>query len=178
MKMVKKCIFALAAVALLVSTVHAATSPTVKRDGDWPFEYKALDLCLMPIYMDVGHFVQLKDCSDRKIELKQVTCTSIGKHNVDDFPCYSDCEAFKVRANFAAIFGGRVDKLEPTGLLKETKVRWEGDKYQISGTGEWEDLIVCLDVWDAEIWKATEPDNKLRVGTLAITVKPPDGGTP
>ena len=176
--MVKKCIFALAAVALMVSIVQAGTSPSVKRDGDWPFEYKALDLCTMKIYMDVGHFVQLKDCSDRSIHLKQVTCTSIGKSNTDDFPCYRDCEAFKVRANFAAILGGRVDKLDPTGLLKETRVTWVGDKFQISGTGSWEDLEVCVDVWDAEIWKAAEPTNKLHVGNLVITVKPPDGGTP
>ena len=175
--MVKKCIFALAAVALMVSIVQAGSSPTVKRDGDWPWTYKAIDLCLMPIYMDIGHFVQLKDCHDRKIHLKQVTCTDIGKHNVDDFPCYSDCEAFKVRANFAAIFDGRVDKIGP--VLKETKVRFTGDIYQIAGTGGWEDLEICVDAWDTEIWNAPEgPDDKYRVGTLAVTVKPPDGGSP
>ena len=42
MKMVKKSIFALAVVALLVSVVHA-DDPSIKRDGDWPWTYKAID---------------------------------------------------------------------------------------------------------------------------------------
>jgi hypothetical protein len=177
MKMVKKCIFALAVVALMVTVVSAGTSPTVKRDGDWPWTYKPIDLCIMPIWMDVGHFVQLKNCNDRKIELKQVTCTDIEKNNVDDFPCYKDCETFEVRANFPAIFDGRVDKIGP--ILKDTKVTFEGDKFQIQGTGGWESLTICVTAWKAEIWNAPEgPDSKTRVGDLAVTVKPPDGGTP
>ena len=177
--MVKKCMIALAVAALMAATVQAgapAPGGSIKRDGDWPWTYKAIDLCIMPIYMDVGHFVQLKDCSDREIHLKQVTCTSIGKNNTDDFPCYSDCEIIQVRANFPAIFAGRVDKIGP--ILKETKVTWAGDKFQINGTGGWEDLKVCVLAWKAEIWRASEPAEKTQVGTLTITVKPPDGGTP
>jgi hypothetical protein len=179
MKMVKKCMIALAVAALMATTVQAgapAPDGSIKRDGDWPWTYKAIDLCVMPIYMDVGHFVQLKDCSDRKIHLKQVTCTSIGKNNTEDFPCYRDCEEIQVRANFPAIFGGRVDK-NSTGILKDTEVKWAGDKFQIIGGGDWEQLTICVNAWKAEIWRATEPSEKTQVGTLTITVKPPDGGT-
>ena len=182
--MVKKCLFALAVVALLVNVVPAGTpdggdsqpGATVKRDGDWPWTYKAIDLCSMPIWMDVGHYVQLKDCGDREVKLSQVTCTTIGKNNTDDFPCYKGCEEFQVRANFAAIFDGRVDKIGP--ILTDTDVIWGADKYQIAGTGGWEDLEVCVLAWKAEVWNADGPNDKTRVGTLVITVKPPDGGTP
>jgi hypothetical protein len=190
MKMVKKCIFALALVALLVSVAPAEISPgsgttagsdnqpanVVKRDGDWPWTYKAIDLCVMPVYMDVGHYVQLEKCGDRKIELKQVACETIGKNVGDHFPCYSDCEAFKVRANFKAIFGGELkNKL---GWIKDTKVWWKDDINQIQGTGGWETLNVCVDMWKAEIWNSGAQDHKMKVADLHITVKPPDGGAP
>jgi hypothetical protein len=174
MKMVKKCMIALAVVALMVTVVRAG-DPSIKRDGDWPWTYKAIDLCKMPIYMDVGHYVQLKECHDRKIELKQVNCSDIGKGS-DDFPCYSDCETIQVRANFPAIFGASLSKIGP--ILTDTSVYWEGDNNQISGsTGDWESLTVCVDAWKAEIWKAASPNDKEHVGDLTINVKPPDTGS-
>jgi hypothetical protein len=172
MKMVKKSIFALAVVALLVTVVHA-DDPTIKRDGDWPWTYKAIDLCKFPVYMDVGHYVQLKECHKRELKLKQVDCDSIGKGG-GDFPCYSGCEEIEVKANFPAIFGAKLSKIG--GILKDTSVYWTGDDNQIDGsTGGWEKLEVCIDAWKAEIWRASEPDDKLKVGELTINVKPPDG---
>ncbi|MBW7988670.1 MAG: hypothetical protein FVQ84_01420 [Planctomycetes bacterium] len=172
--MVKKCIFALAVVALLISAVHA-DDPVIKRDGDWPWTYKAIDLCKMKVLMDVGHFVQLKECNKRELILKQVDCESIDKGS-GDFPCYDGCEEIEVKANFPAIFNGDLDKVGP--ILKDTKVYWADDKNQISGsTGDWEKLTVCLKAWKAEIWRATSPDDKTHVGDLTITVKPPDTGS-
>jgi hypothetical protein len=174
MKMVKKCIIALAFAALLVTTVQAA-DPAIKRDGDWPWTYKAIDLCKMPVYMDVGHYVQLKECNKRELKLKQVDCESIGKGG-GDFPCYTDCEEIQVRANFPAIFGASLSKIGP--ILKDTKVYWKDDVNQISGsTGDWEKLTVCMDAWKAEIWKAATPNDKEKVGELTINVKPPDTGS-
>jgi len=171
--MVKKSIIALAVVALMVTVVQAG-NPVIKKDGDWPWTYKAIDLCTMPVYMNVGHYVQLFECHKREIKLVQVTCSTIGKNNTDDFPCYSDCEEFKVKANFPAIFGGSLSKIGP--ILKDTSIYWKDDINQISGsTGDWEKLTICLDAWKAEIWKATGPDDKLKVGELTINVKPPDG---
>lgn len=183
MKMVKKCIFALAVVALLVTVVPAATpdpdnqpDSVIKRDGDWPWTYKAIDLCTMPILMDVGHFVQLKECHKREIRLKQVPCGDIGKKVADDFPCYLDCEEIEVRANFDAIFGAKVAKNGP--ILDKVEAYWDEDKDQIEGNGTWQKLKVCVKAWKAQIWNASEPADKTNVGSLTITVKPPDGGTP
>ena len=172
--MVKKSIFALAVVALLVSVVHA-DDPSIKRDGDWPWTYKAIDLCKFPVYMDVGHFVQLKECNKRELVLKQVDCESIGKGS-GDFPCYDGCEEIQVKANFPAIFNGSLGKVG--GILNKTSLYWKDDKNQISGsTGDWEKLTVCLKAWKAEIWRATSPDSKTEVGEITITVKPPDTGS-
>ena len=175
--MVKKCIIALAVVALMVTVVQAG-DPSIKKDGDWPWTYKAIDLCTMPVYMEVGHFVQLKECNKRKIELVQVDCDSIGKGG--KFPCYSDCEKIEVRANFPAIFGASLKKTSDAdsngNILKDTSVYWKDDKYQIDGSiADWETLEVCVDAWNAEVWRAMTADKKIKVGELTINVKPPDG---
>jgi hypothetical protein len=172
MKMVKKCIIALAVAALMATTVQAG-DPAIKKDGDWPWEYKAIDLCTMPVYMDVGHYVQLKECNKREIKLVQVDCESIGRDS-GDFPCYSDCEDIEVRANFPAIFGATLSKIGP--ILKDTNLYWKDDHNQISGsTGSWEKLTICMDAWNAEIWRAAEPAENAQVGEITINVKPPDG---
>ncbi|MHC4725972.1 MAG: hypothetical protein ACYS17_01995 [Planctomycetota bacterium] len=170
--MVKKSLIALAVAALMVTTVQAG-DPAIKRDGDWPFTYKAIDLCKIPVFMDIGHFVQLKDCNKREIKMVQVDCASIGK-NGGDFPCYSDCENIEVRANFPAIFGASLTKIG--SVLQDTSVYWKDGINQISGsTGDWEKLTICLDAWKAEIWRAALPTQNAKVGELIINVKPPDG---
>ncbi len=169
--MVKKCIIALAVAALMVTTVQAG-DPAIKRDGDWPWTYKAIDLCTFPVYMEVGHFVQLEECHKREIVLEQETCSDIGKGG-GDFPCYRGCEEISVRANFPAIFGASLSKVG--GILDKTSVYWLNDKNQISGSiGGWEKLTICIDAWKAQVWKAAEANKKAKVGELTINVKPPD----
>jgi hypothetical protein len=172
MKMVKKCMIALAVVALMVAVVRA-DDPAIKKDGDWPYSYKAIALCKMPVYMDVGHYVQLKECHNRELKVSQVDCESIDK-GAGDFPCYDGCEDFEVRANFPAIFGGDLSNL--ASIIKEKSVYFKDGINQISGsTGGWETLTICVKFWKTEIWKASNPDSKMKVADLTITVKPPDG---
>ena len=172
MKMVKKCIIALAVVALLVTTVNAA-DPLIKKDpGDWPWTYKAITLCEFPVLMDIGHYVQLKECNKRELRLVQVDCPA-GR----DFPCYSDCEDIEVRANFPAVFGASFGAKTTVGeaILKDTSVYWKDDINQINGGGAWEKLTVCMDAWKVELWKAgAGPGEKQKIGTMTINVKPPD----
>jgi hypothetical protein len=165
MKMVKKCIIALAVAALLVTTVQA-DDPVIKRDGTWPVQFIALDICTIPILMDVGHFVQIEDCDDLEIILKQVTCS-----DDDDFPCYEGCEDFNARANFPAVFDGRVDKND-SGIIDDTDVTFPNGN--TIDPGDFQALKVCVTAKKAELWKATAPSDKTPVGNLVITVKPPD----
>jgi hypothetical protein len=177
MKMLKKCIIAIAVVALLATVVQAGAINPIKRDGDWPWTYKALDICKIPVYMDVGHYVEIYDCGDLEIVLVQVDCESISKNPVDDFPCYQDCVKFTARANFNAIFGANLTKSDGEGpiveLLKDTDVFWIGDN-DIPGDGADHELEVCINAWNTEIWKSGAPGDKILVGELVITVKPPD----
>jgi hypothetical protein len=174
MKMAKRVLIAIAVVALLATTVQAYdpvikkdSSNGVKKDNWWPFEYIALDLCTMPIYMDVGMYVQLKDCDKKKIELKQVDCADIEKGS-GDFPCYLDCESFDIRANFQVKLGTRLEKTSTA--IKDWSAYYDGDDL-VPGDGNYYTRTVCVKAWKSEIW-TVQPGDKVLVGNLSITVKP------
>ena len=97
--MVKKTLIAMAAVVLLASVAQAALEEfyfgrdknrMIKVDGSekvrWPFEYKELKICCMPVKMAIGMWVEVEKCDDKKIILEQVDCGDIGKVG-GEFPC-------------------------------------------------------------------------------------------
>jgi len=180
--MVKKILFTIAVVAFLAASVQAV-DPGVnmkKFDGMWPYEYIYVPVCSIPIVIDVGYFVQLEKCGDYKIKLKQVACDSVnddvefGKSTTGDFPCYLDCEEFKIRANFEVKLKGKV----------ENKVSWfkEASAYFLAAPGVtptivvgnegWQTRKVCVKAWDIQIWNAGTQNNETPVADLWITVKP------
>jgi hypothetical protein len=163
MKMVKRTLIAIAVVGILATSVQAV-DPYIKQDVGWPVQYVALDLCTMPVVMDVGMYVQLKECEKRIIKLVQVDCPE-GRA----FPCYSDCDDFEVRANFAAVFGTKLTKASGSPV-KNWEAYFDGDS-TIPGDGVYHKLTVCVDAWETEIWTAG-PGDEVNVGTLTITVKP------
>jgi hypothetical protein len=166
MKMVKRTLIAIAVVALIATSVQATDLPngSQKQDGAWPTEYKALDLCIMPITIDIGMYVQLIDCADKKIELVQVTCS-----NMDNFPCYYDCESFQVRANFNAILGTKLSD-KPAIVGGTWSAAFDGLN-TVPSTGVPVDRKVCVTADKVSLWDQG-PNDALSLGTLTITVKP------
>jgi len=137
-------------------------------------QYEPLDLCTFPVSLEVGHYIQLKECRKRKIKLVQVDCKSIGRDG-GDFPCYKGSDVIQVRANFPAIFSASLDKNgEGEDMLKEFNLYWEDGVNTIQGTGEWEELKLCLDAWDVEIWKSGGTIGTVEIGDITIGVRPPD----
>ncbi len=184
--MVKKILFTIAVVAFLAGSVQAVDPGKykIKDDGMWPFEYIYVGICdEIKIFMDVGYFVQMEKCADYKIKLKQVECTSIGKNNTKDFPCYEDCETIKVRANFDAKLGGTVRSIVGWFNKDNTKVYYRDCAKEgcvpdiVVGDGSWHETKVCVRAWDVQIWNAGEAQgqNEAHVGYLTVTVKPAQG---
>jgi hypothetical protein len=186
MKMVKRTLIAIAVVALLATSVQAfGPVPHIGTGGDyngkhnsikvdiqkielgWPVEYKALALCVIPVKMSVGYFVQVEKCTERKIKLVQVECKDIDK-GAGDWPCYLDCEDVKVRANFEAKLG--LDKTKTSDVIKDWAAYFDGGD-TISASGGYETVTVCVKAWKARLYKET-PGMEINVGTVTLTVKP------
>ena len=178
--MVKKCLIAIAVVALLVTTVQAGDDyPVIKTDdevGNWPWTkiYDEVAICDIPVKLEVGHYVQLYKCNKLKIELVQVDCDTLQDNDSGDFPCYKDCVEIKARANFPATFGVDWHKSGPD-IIEKHREYWKDDKDTIQGsTGDYEKLTVCMEAWKVELWNAGEgsPGEWVTVGKLTLTVKP------
>jgi hypothetical protein len=163
---------------VVLGVVYASTGPEKKnkeeeKETEEAWKYKPIDICKFPVYMDVGHYVQLKECHKRKIELKQVDCEEISISEANrKFPCYKGSDVISVRANFPAILNASLDKSGgKEDMLKEVNLYWENDVNIIRGcTGDWEELKLCLEVCDAKLYKFAP--GTVEVGEITIQVKP------
>jgi hypothetical protein len=180
MKMIKRTLIAIALVALLVTSAQAALDThyfpigdhhAIKVDGSenvrWPYEYKALVVCNIPIKMKVGMFVQVKDCAKKKIVLQQVDCGDIGKGS-GDYPCYLGCVDFDVRANFEVKMGQSLHK--SGDVIVDWSCFYDGGDV-VPGDGDYHNMKVCVQAWKTAIYKAA-PGDEVSVGSINITVKP------
>jgi len=187
--MIKRTLIAIAVVALLATSAHAAIQdPTylhsgdtyvVKVDGEdkptirWPYSinYTSLTVCTIPIRMEVGMYVQVKDCKNKKIVLKQVGCGDIGQGG-DKYPCYFGCVDFDVRANFEVKMGKTLHKLKigDHEIIKNWDAYYDGGDV-VAGDGVYHNVKLCVKAWQTEIWNAP-PGAEQNVGTVDITVKP------
>ena len=180
--MTKRTLIAITVVALLATSAQALgpdphTGKWDKQDSikvniqkleiGWPFEYKALDLCVIPVYMHVGYFVQVFECHKRKIKLVQVECGDIGKGS-GDWPCYKDCEKVKIRANFEVKV--KPERVKDSDLIKDWKAYMNGGDI-VDASGSWNELEVCVEAWKAQLIKHS-PGMEVKVGSIRLTVKP------
>ena len=190
--MIKRTLIAIAVVALLATSAHAALTEfyfagagdsktnAVKVDGKetvdfrWPYtvSYKDLKLCTVPVRMQVGYYAQIENCKDLKVLLVQRDCgdLDIGK-GVNDFPCYFGCVTFRVRANFPVKMG---QSLKRIGDIIPSGDNWScayvgGDT--VPDDGNYKELKICVKAWGVSLWKA-KPGDEVDVGELSITVKP------
>ena len=178
--MIKRTLIAIAVVALLATSAHAALEEhyfpigndhAVKVDGSdkvrWPYEYKALTVCTIPIKMHVGMYVQVKDCKKKKLILQQVDCGDIGKKD-SEYPCYLGCVSFSVRANFEVKMGTDLEKVGDT--INKWDAYYDGGDI-VPGDGDYHEVKACVKAWSTTIYKAA-PGDEVDVGLLHITVKP------
>jgi hypothetical protein len=182
--MVKKSIIAIALIGMLATVSFAQSTQApgqFKVDGMWPCQYVPVEICRIPIVMDIGMFIEIENCAKKKIVLKQVTCPA-GK----TFPCYSGCTEIRVRANFQAQLGLKLYPIANfvissffgnynwTAYFKDASGTYSS--YIIDGDGNWHAVEVCVDTWDANIY-AAKPGNDacksaVSVGEVAVTAVP------
>jgi hypothetical protein len=157
----------------VLGIVYASTGPEkkseeIEKKTEEAWKYHPIAICKLPVSMEVGHYVQLKACHKRKIELKQVDCPE-GR----DFPCYQGSEVIEVRANFPAIFNATIDKSSgDEEILEEVNLYWENGVNTIQGCIGWEELTLCLETWGVDLWKFNV--GTVEVGDITIEVRRPD----
>ncbi len=188
--MIKKCLIAIAVVAMLATTVQAITIPdgTIKYDPQtdptgWPWTrttvYDPYAICKIDVKLEVGYFVQIEDCGDiDALKLKQVACSAIGQSN-SKFPCYEGCRSFRARANFPAFFGATFSdedsQLDTDIIGGNHSLDWDDtDDNEILGNGQWQWLKICMSAWKVKLYATGSTTGSKRVGKITITVKPED----
>ncbi|MHC4532767.1 MAG: hypothetical protein ACYS6K_02340 [Planctomycetota bacterium] len=145
----------------------------VEEKAEEKCKYNPLDICKFPLSIKVGYYIQLKECNKRKITLVQVDCKSIGRGG-SDFPCYKGSDVIEVKANFPAIFSASIEKNDGgEDMLEEVNLYWENGVNTIQGTGDWEELKLCIEAWKVKIWKSAVIGT-VDIGEITIDVKPPD----
>jgi len=181
--MVKKSIIAIALIGML-ATVSFAQDAQVpgqfKVDGKWPVTctYTPVEICRIPVVLEVGMFIEIENCKDKKIVLKQVTCPS-----GQSFPCYKGCVTIKVRANFEAKLGLKLYKVGTIISSGFSGDNWkayfradssdltQSSSWIILGNGNYQSVDVCVEAWDANIYAGT-PGTQNPVGEVAVTAIP------
>jgi hypothetical protein len=188
MKMVKKTLIAMALVAFLASTAPAAIEvyyfgpmsggpndkeSGVKSDGEqkvyWPYEWKELRICAISLRMNIGMYVDVKDCKDRKIILDQVECGDIDQPD-NEFPCYYGCTNIDVRANFDVKLNTELE--ESSGIID----KWDDhfpDGDVVAGDGNYHTVKVCIKTWRTRLYKSNGTfGTEKTIGTVYLTAKP------
>ena len=197
--MVKKSIIAIALIGMLASVSFAQdtqASGQFKVDGKWPVTctYTPVEICKIPIVMEIGMFIEIDSCSKKKIVMKQITCE--GNHA---FPCYKGCTTIKVRCNFEAKLGlklykvgGIISKSGPNDnwtayFRADSSDTTQSSSWIVAPDGNFHNVDVCVEAWDANIYGApvttdhTTFDNngnvnhvgdEATVGSVAVTAIP------
>ena len=180
--MVKKSIIALVLMGMLATVSYGQDFPAgqYKVDGLWPatitIDYTPVELCRIPVWIKVGMFIEIENCSSKKIVMEQVNCPS-----GQSFPCYKGCVGLKIRANFEAKL--TLKKYKIGDIISgwgegNWKVYFTGDSgatkpttWIVSGDGNWNEVQLCAEAWDANIYNAS-PDTQEQVGEIAILAVP------
>ncbi len=211
--MIKRTLIAIAAIALLTSVTFGVTSTgwpesdpklfiwnhtagdsaATKVDGKmtvrWPFEYKFLEICRIPVYMKIGMYIKVIDCDKYKVILEQVDCADLKKaHPGDDikaehYPCYEGCakhkdgwQGVKVISNFPAELGATFYKLvDGEGNAKDggkviDKANANVTPSDIPASTETK-VDVCVWTWKTKLEMYGAGD-EVKVGEVAVTARP------
>ena len=179
--MVKKSIIAIAMIAMLAGVTFAQDLPfnppdgQIKYDGSWPItcQYTPITICCFDVFLKVGMFVEV-NCKDLKITLVQVNCD-----DQKNFPCYSGCTNVKVSTNFEVLLTATFTADNAVGIVQQSKTKLyflDGDtppdnKLEVPAGGNGGGTQLCLDAWDANIYKGT-PGQNPKVGEVCITAVP------
>ena len=151
--MLKRRMVAVAAAALLAAGVQAGEIKT----HTWPVQFVPLEITSVPVVMDVGFYVRIKDQDKLRIKLVQ---------NEQDIHSFRGCVDMIVESNFDLVLSATITK---TGAIP-------GD-YSVSldhttaGSGS-TTVKVCAELKNASLAGQPAGTKDVQVATVKIKVKP------
>jgi hypothetical protein len=154
--MLKRSLVAVAVVALLAMSVQAGEIKT----HTWPCDFKALEITSIPVLMDIGYYIRIKDQDKLKIKLIQDTTTNT---------TFKGCTNMSVESNFAAVLSCSITKTGAVDGTYACSITGGGNIPAGSSTVE-----VCATLTKAVLGVAGVPagSTDVQVATVKISVKP------
>jgi len=151
--MLKRSLIALAVVAMLAVSAQAGEI----KSHEWPCTFVSLEIASIPVIMDVGYWVKIKDQDKLKIKLVQ---------DEADIHKFKGCTDMKVETNFNAVLSCSVDK---TGAVPGD-YSCSLDPSAVAPPGA--TVKVCVELKKADLSKTPGGSKDVQVATVKIKVKP------
>lgn len=155
--MLKKSLFVVAAVTLLAVAAQAGEI----KIHNWPTSYIPQEVTEIPVLMDVGYWVSIKDQDKLKIKLQQ--------KNIHE---YEGCTDIKVSCNFELTLSTSISpvKVDGNNVID--------GKYSSSvspadlGVGLEQTATVCAKILEANLSTVTGGTKDVHVATVKVKVVP------
>jgi hypothetical protein len=149
----KKTLVAMAVVALLAVGVQAGEIKT----HDWPCSFVSLEITSIPVVMDVGYYVRIKDQDKLKIKLVQ---------DEADIHKFKGCVDMVVESNFNLVLSASISK---TGAIDgDYSVSLDPSSANKGSTT----VKVCATLTKANLTGQEAGTKDVQVATVKIKVKP------
>jgi hypothetical protein len=149
----KKALVAMAVVALLAVGVQAGEIKT----HDWPCTFVALEITSIPVVMDIGYYVRIKDQDKLKIKLVQDEL---------DIHKFKGCVDMVVESNFNLVLSASISK---TGAIDgDYSVSLDPSSANKGSTT----VKVCATLTKAVLTGQEAGTKDVQVATVKIKVKP------
>jgi hypothetical protein len=151
--MLKRSVVAVAVAALLATGVRAGEIKT----HDWPTEFIPLEVTSIPVVMDIGYYIQIKDQDKLRIKLVQDT-TDIHK--------FTGCTDMVVESNFNMDLSATITK---TGAIAGDYSVTVDPSAVSAGSAT---VQVCATLMNAVLTGQLAGTTDVQVATVKIKVKP------
>jgi len=152
----KKALFAVAAVALLTVAAQAGEI----KYHEWPCAPIAQEITTIPVVMDVGYWVRIKDQGSLKITLKQ-----------DSIHSYSGCTNMTVETNSCLTFSCSIAKVSKDGsVVVPGDYGCSVSPANINAPGG--TLTACATLSNADLGKVPGGTKGVHVANVTIKVVP------
>ena len=151
--MMKGCLITAAVIAILAVGVQAGEIKT----HEWPCQFIALEITSIPVVMDVGYYVRIKNQDSLRIKLVQ---------DEQDIHRFKGCTNMSVESNFALTLSCTISK---TGAIDGSySCALDPTNCNAGSTS----VQVCATLTNANLTGQAAGTKDVQVATVKIKVKP------